>query len=152
MGFTDYHGLIGILRARQDELGLSNARLEEICGLTQGHWDKMVGPSQVRMPNFYTLMLVMDGLGLSFEAPKVDPAKVERMSRIWARQSGRRSDCIRDERTKLSKEIIKKARAVVRREDNSRAAKSRWDRVSKEKRREIARALIKIRWDRAKGA
>lgn len=43
--------VIEALRARKAALGLSNEVVDELAGLTDGHFDKVAGPSRTKRPN-----------------------------------------------------------------------------------------------------
>lgn len=134
------HELIALIRRRQAELGMSNADIDDRCGFTTGHYDKMYGPSAVRGINLDSHLAVMDVLGLS-QVLEIDPSK-------QVAPGTRQAVYVRPQ-SRLSKAVIKKARPVVMSEWGLAANKARWDRVPKAKRREIARQLAQFRWKRA---
>src|SRR5262245_20322700 len=55
--------IIEALRARKAELQLSDALVDEIAGLTSGHWGKIT--ARERSPTVYTLMSIVGALGLA---------------------------------------------------------------------------------------
>jgi hypothetical protein len=74
------------LPARKAELQLSNATLEELVGLCQGHLDKVIGPSRTRGMSLHVMLVLVGALGLAVQRP--DPnAKV---ARWWERRDHRR--------------------------------------------------------------
>jgi hypothetical protein len=79
---ADGPSLLDALEARRNELGLSNATVEELGGLTSGHLTKIAGPARSRSPTLATLDRLMVVLGLSFVLVR-DPEKVERVQSRW---------------------------------------------------------------------
>jgi hypothetical protein len=78
----DYEDLVQALRARQDEIGLSNHLLDELAGFTEGHTDKLIGPSRTKTLGSFSLQTLLDALGLSFVIVE-DLDKVRRMESRW---------------------------------------------------------------------
>ena len=138
--FTDYNGLVELLRARKAELQVSNAVLDDLCFFTSGHVDKLIGATPTKSLGAATLGILMDRLGVS-GVLFVDPAKADRVA------TERRFQVFVRESTRIGKEALRRARAVVRREDAQKAGKARWAGVSPAKRREIAREWAKRRWE-----
>ena len=48
--------------ARKDALGLSNAMVDELSGFADGYFDKIAGPSRVKLPSLFSLMTTASGL------------------------------------------------------------------------------------------
>src|ERR1700719_4452384 len=94
--FADPDGLVTLLRVRQVEIGLSNEGLERLCGFAAGQIDKYLGPSREKAPGAFVLATLMDALGVS-GALYVDPAKVARLSKAWAREGRRSASSVRVE-------------------------------------------------------
>jgi hypothetical protein len=60
--------LIAALRQRKDELQLSNAVVDDLAGLVEGHTDKVLGPTRTKKsPNIITLMCLAGALGLAVQ-------------------------------------------------------------------------------------
>jgi hypothetical protein len=78
--------LVDYIRARKEELGLSNEFIEEKCLMTKGHCGKLIGPSREKnlskfpMDYFFSL--------LAFQlVPQPDPEQEARMHGKWERRS-----------------------------------------------------------------
>jgi hypothetical protein len=55
------------VRVDEAKAAISNAAVDELAGLTPGHWDKATGPSRVRMLTLVTLMALCGALGLAVQ-------------------------------------------------------------------------------------
>jgi hypothetical protein len=84
--------ILAALRARKNAVGLSNEALEHRAGLCGAFVDKMLGPSQTRVPSVHTLALLAGGLGAAFQlvedplARPIDPADRRQESRVRSRR------------------------------------------------------------------
>jgi hypothetical protein len=104
----DYQSLVAALRAVQRFIGISNACLEEISGLPSAAADKYLGPSQTKRIGPNTLGLLLGGLGIRLRV-EIDLEQTQRLAHRWEK---RRADHVR-EHTRLSKEILAKARPII---------------------------------------
>lgn len=159
--FADPDGLVTLLRARQVEIGLSNEGLERLCGFAAGQVDKYLGPSREKAPGAFVLATLMDALGVS-GALYVDPAKVARLSKAWAREGRRSSSSVRVETPRVSKRLVKRVMldfgrkrmasvpAGARTELARKAAQSRWAKTTEEERSQVAIYMNAVRWGRRK--
>jgi hypothetical protein len=145
--FTDYPSLVALLRRRKDELGLSDAALEQLGEFAPGQVNKMLGPSLEKSLGKITLPIMLDCLGLS-GVLYVDPRKVERMSPLWADEGKRRDANVREEHTRVSKVTIRRARQAVLNENASKGGRAAWANKSPALRRRLMRALAKKRYVR----
>ena len=68
--------LIAALRARKDELELSNAVVDELSGMTDGYFDKVAGPSRIKTLGLCGLMAIAGALGLAVQLVPDPDAKV----------------------------------------------------------------------------
>src|ERR1700719_2186727 len=105
--FADPDGLVTLLRARQVEFGLSNEGLERLCGFAGGQVDKYLAPAREKAPGAFVLATLMDALGVS-GALYVDPAKVARLSKAWAREGRRSASSVRVETPRVSKRSVRR--------------------------------------------
>jgi hypothetical protein len=152
--FADPDGLVTLLRARQVEIGLSNEGLERLCGFAAGQVDKYLGPSREKAPGAFVLATLMDALGVS-GALYVDPAKVARLSKAWAREGRRSAASVRVE-TRVGKSVMSrvmrdlgKKRMAVR-TAAVRTVGARWANTTTEERRQVSLYMHAKRWGRAK--
>lgn len=143
--FDGPDAMVTLLRARQVELALSNEALEEICGFARGQVNKYLGPSREKAPGAFVLCTLMDSLGLS-GVLYVDPTKVARLSKAWAREGRRRGSNVRGEPSRVSKVIVKRARPEVLRERSRQAALARWKATTREERVQISEYMHHCRW------
>jgi hypothetical protein len=128
--------IILALRARKDELGLSNVVLEELAGVCAGHWDKACGVTRVRVPTLDTLMMFAGALGLAIQFLPDPDAKI---ARRWERRKEQRVH----DNGRISKVAIKRARPIVLAESARRAASALWAGKTPEQRQaHIARMNI----------
>jgi hypothetical protein len=119
--FSDYASFVALLRARKNELGLSDLVLDELAGLAGGYSQKVLGPTQVKGIGPLSFTGLLDALGLSGTL-YADPAKVARLSGQWQRRdrAGVR------ENHRLGKVAIAKARPIVMAELATMGGKARW--------------------------
>jgi hypothetical protein len=158
--FADPDGLVTLLRARQVEIGLSNEGLERLCGFAAGQIDKYLGPSREKAPGAFVLATLMDALGVS-GALYVDPTKVARLSKAWAREGRRSASSVRVETPRVSKRAVKRVMqhlgkkgmtsvATVATEAGRKGGKSRWANSTPEQRSQAAIYMNHVRWGRPK--
>lgn len=144
MQWTSADELLGLLRARQQELGLSNAALEQVCGLSGGQANRWLGPGREKSPTLASLCLILDGLGLSGTL-HVDAEKEARVGPLWARAGRRAGEQVRTTTVRVSKIAIARAKSVVMSEAGRRAALARWKNTTKAERRAVNRFLLSHR-------
>lgn len=68
-----YDDLIAVLRARQAELKLTNEGVERAAGFSDGHWDKIVGPSRIKHFGPMSFDTALETLGIALEVRKIAP-------------------------------------------------------------------------------
>jgi hypothetical protein len=113
--------LIDALRARQHQIGLSDAGLEHAAGLAAGHVSKLLAPARRRSPTLATVDRLMSVLALSIVLVH-DPSKMR------GRPLPRRDDTQVRMRA-ISRSAIAAARPHVFDELMRRASTRRWARV-----------------------
>jgi len=126
--------ILEALRTRKETLGLSDAIVDELAGLTGGHWNKVAGPSRIKTPSLYTLMSVIGALGLAVQLVE-DPE-----SRVRSRWERRRNNNAHDN-GRLSKTAIRKARPIVLSQWARAANAVRWSRTTAAERQLIVARL-----------
>jgi hypothetical protein len=143
--FTSAHELLDRLRARQVEIGISNQNLDALCGFAAGQIDKYLGPSRSRSnPGIEAVICMMDALGLSADL-HVDAQKVARMRERW---DARRKAAVRAQPSRISREMVKRARPLVLNELRSKGGKARWADITAEQRSFAMLAVVAVRWNR----
>jgi hypothetical protein len=133
-----YADVIAALRARKDALGLSNAVLDEIAGLTDGYTDKALGPTQAKRPSTYNLLSLIGALGLAVQLVEDPDTKVQRR---WTK----RRDNLASDNGRISKAAVKKARPLVLAELARNGGLSWWASMSPEQRQAHIAKLNKAR-------
>jgi hypothetical protein len=119
--------VIESLRARKDAIGLSNETLEDICGLTTGHADKVLGPSRVRSPSLALLMALVGALGLAVQL--VARSRSQSLAAVAHRECD-------DHR--ISKVAVQKARPIVLARAARKAVNARWAKTTRKQRKAIS--------------
>jgi hypothetical protein len=77
--------LADYLHFRRNQLGLSNEALEQLCGMTKGHVDKLMGPARVKTLSKYTLDCLLAALAIQL-IPEPDLAGEAKMQGRWERR------------------------------------------------------------------
>jgi hypothetical protein len=126
--------ILDALAAKKVELQLSNAMVDDLAGLTLGHFDKIAGPARDRLPKLPTLMAVIGALGLAVQLVE-DPDTT--VARRWQK---RREDQARGN-GRISKAAIKRVRPILMRELALKAVRARWSKSTPEQRAATVAAL-----------
>jgi hypothetical protein len=81
-----YEDLVGVLRARCDELDISFRTLDEVAGLADGYAAKLLAPGSMLTMGRGSMAAVLGALGIALVAVE-DPAALERVrSRLQKRR------------------------------------------------------------------
>jgi hypothetical protein len=129
--------IVSALRSRKEALGLSNAVVEEIAGLTIGHWDKACGPTSVKSPNLYTLTALAGALGLAVVLVEDPDAKVRRR---WQR----RQESMAPRKRRIGR--LRRLKSEAIQELARHAGKARWAGTDPDSLRQHMSELAKRRW------
>jgi hypothetical protein len=137
---ASHNELIDVLRARKEQLGLSNAWIEHTIQLADGHCDKVLGPARERGLS----QLTIDGL-LAVLAIKLvvveDEAAVARMRPMW---DGRDQKQVRPP-SRIAKSAIARALPYAVRALGRAGGVARWRGVDPEVRRKLMTAVSRAR-------
>jgi hypothetical protein len=117
---TDGPQLLDALEARRNELHLSNATVEKLADLCEGHCTKILGPSREKSPSLRTLDAILSVFALSIVLVN-DPGKAERVSPSWTRRDERKV-----RQRALSQVVLRRARPTILAELSRKAARPRW--------------------------
>lgn len=112
-GSEFYDQIIEALRARQNELGLRYAFMDEWSGRAQGYWTHVLGPSRRKALSLSALsdLAAMFGFQVHFV---LDMDAVRKMEAHWEKRQGNfRSKQYRFTAAQLSKDVVKRARPLV---------------------------------------
>jgi transcriptional regulator with XRE-family HTH domain len=80
--------LLTAVRARQNELGLSNEAVEDLAGFCAGTVNKYLGPAREKSPTIRTLFLMLEAMGVGLVLAE-DAEAVQRMRTRWAQRIGK---------------------------------------------------------------
>jgi hypothetical protein len=125
----------------RNQLGLSNETLEQICGMTRGHADKILGPSRVKTLSKYTLDCLLQALAIEL-IPQPD---LEQETKIRGRWEGRDGTAVRAA-GRVSAATMQRARPHLFAELGRAGGAKRAASLSAKHRSEIARVAAKTRW------
>ena len=138
---TNHNELIEALRARKEALGLSNAWIEHVIQLSDGHCDKILGPARERGLS----QLTSDGL-LSALAIKLiiveDEAAAARMRPMW---EGRDQRQVRPP-YRIARATLRYATPHVVRELGRRGGLKTWRKIDPRLRSRLMSELANLRW------
>lgn len=134
---------VEVFRIMKEHWGLTNGFCDDVGGLTEGHTDKILGPTEDRRVGYGTFALFMELCAIEFH-PRISPEAILRMEAIWEKRERPLYPNARVKR--ISKKLIERAKPHVfkecgrigglvsahmrtpaqRSESASKAAKSRW--------------------------
>jgi hypothetical protein len=129
----DGQQLLDALEAKRNELHLSNAAVEKLANLCDGHCTKILGPSREKSPTLRTLDAILEVFALSIVLIN-DPSKAARVQPLWKVR-----DASHVRRHQLSSVTISRARPHILAELARRASRPRWAGVNA---RTFMRALM----------
>jgi hypothetical protein len=136
--------LVDFIYARKNELGLSNAFVEQACNMTAGHCDKLLGPSREKNLSKFTLDYFFTLLAFEL-VPRPDPEQEARMLPKWEK----REECqVRTGPRAVSKKLLELTRPIVQRAFGKLGNEARNRVLAREQRSEIARVAAETRWRR----
>lgn len=131
-----------VFRMMKERLGLTNAFIDDAGGLTDGHTDKILGPSESKSWGPTTFDLFCEMFAIEFHV-HVDMAAVKRMEAVW---EGRKRPAEYSETKRVSAKLLEKAKPHVLRAHLKAANTARNAMLSCEHRSQIARKAAKARW------
>lgn len=120
---TDYDGLIEAFRAAKALRGLSDSMVDELGGLTRGHSEKVLGPSQTKGLSPMMLETLLGVFAVKLQMV-VDVEAFKKMEGRWQRRA---ENHVRENASRVSIRVIERARPHVLREMATKAARARWD-------------------------
>jgi hypothetical protein len=102
-----YSDLITALRAVKNYLQLSNEAVEDLAGITRGHWDKVAGPCPTKKAGAMVLDALLGALAIQLIV-QPDPDAAAKVAGRWTR----RNECqIRDRR--VTQAMLDRCRPVI---------------------------------------
>jgi hypothetical protein len=139
--------LIEALRSRKEQLGLSNAYVEHQLQMSDGHCDKLLGPSQAKGMSIPVLLDMIELFGARLVI-QVDAETEARMQERWERRDARKVHPPR----RLSAHLMRIATTQLYRRLSQLGNEARKIKLPREARSSIARAAAISRWQRHRAA
>lgn len=143
--------VVDLFRVLKEHWALTNEFCDGAGGLTGGHTDKVLGPTEIKRLGYDTFALFMELFAVEFH-PRLNMDAVKRMEAVW---EGRERPLYPNAKVKrISKKLVERAKPLVfketgriggivcahmrtpaqRSESARKAAKSRWRKHRREKR------------------
>ena len=140
---------VEVIRIMKEHWGLTNEFCDDVGGLTSGHTDKVLGPTESRRLGYDTFALFMELCALEL-VPRINMDAVKRMEAIWEKRERPLYPNAKVKR--ISKKLIARAKPHVfeetgrlggmvtahlrtpaqRSESASKAARSRWRKIRRQ--------------------
>lgn len=161
---VDYASLVDGLMARKAELGMSNATLDEIAGLTPGHAGKLLAPASPKVLGQMSFGLMLQALGLKVWLVEDEEATARLRSRYSPRNASRAHEGVPKQASirRVMREVGKRGNAArhaklsaeTRREiaaiAGSAGGRATAAKLTRNQRRVLARRLANARWAKRK--
>ena len=130
--FSDYAGMLNMLRSRVAELQINGERFDEFAGLPRGYLSKLIGANPTRHMGITSMGLLFDALGISCVVIENQQTTARLKSRLIPRNNSfsRRTSLYVNGITDRQWQRIQKL-----------GRQARWKRLSKQQRSEIMRAV-----------
>jgi hypothetical protein len=139
----DYQQITNVFRMMKEHWGLTNKFCDDVLGFTDGHTDKILGPSEQKRWGPSTLHALMELFGIEFRV-YLDVEAVKRMEAVWDNKAPR---WFKDAKVgRISKKLVERAKPEIYSEMGKRSAVSRMSCLTAEHRSKIARKAAKSRW------
>lgn len=132
-----------VFRVMKDRLGLTNEFCDAVGGLTSGHTDKILGPSELKNWGPTTFDLFCEMFAIEFHV-RVDMDAVKRMEAMWEARVKPRA---LPQPAKLSDKLLKRVTPHVAQAIGKKGAAVRNLMLSAEHRSEMARNAAVSRWE-----
>lgn len=138
-----HQDIVEVWRVMKERLGLTNEFCDDVGGLTKGHTDKLLGPSESKKWGPTTFDLFCEMFAIEFRV-HIDLDAVKRMEAVW---EGRERPLYPNAQVKrISKKLIERAKPHVLKANCKRANEARNAMLSCEHRSKIARKAARARW------
>ena len=132
-----------VFRMMKDHLGLTNEFCDAVGGLTSGHTDKILGPSELKNWGPTTFDLFCEMFAIEFHV-RIDMAAVKRMEEVWEARAKPRS---LPKPPKLSDKMLKRVAPHVAKVTGRNGGIARSAMLTPKQRSEIARIAALARWE-----
>lgn len=141
--FTSYETMREAFRLAKTLRGMSNTRCDELANLSEGHTDKILGPTgrQGFSPLSFDAFCWM--FAVKFVAVP-DPDREQEMAPFWADRQ-RKGAYVRLSTSRISRILIERAKPAIYKAQMAMARAVRNERLSPEERSAIARKAAKAK-------
>jgi hypothetical protein len=128
--------LIEVFRLMKDRLNLTNEFIDDVGGLTKGHADKILGPSESKNIGPVTFDLFCQLFAVEFHV-RLDMDAVKRMEAVWEKRERPLYPNAKVKR--ISKKLVQRAKPYVLRDNASLGGKARANLLTSKQVARIAR-------------
>lgn len=133
--------LIDLLRARKDELGLSNQFVDQVGGIAAGHCDQLLGPSAHKSLGRHSINALLGVLAVKI-ALVVDEEQLRVMEGKFEARITRNVHAS----SRISQRAMDRIKPIVLSEWSTAANAARNKLLTRKQRQEIARNAAKAKW------
>lgn len=137
---------VDVFRIMKEHWGLTNGFCDDVGGLTTGHTDKILGPTEEKRLGYDTFALFMEMCVIEF-VPRINPEALMRMEAIW--ETRERPLYPNAKNRPISKKLIERAKPHVLKECASAGGHKRALSLPGKLRSKIARKGGKSRMKKA---
>lgn len=140
---------VDVFRLMKERLGLTNGFMDDVGGLTPGHTDKILGPTEEKRLGYDTFALFTALCAIEFRV-HIDMDAVKRMEAIWEKRERPLYPNAKVKR--ISKKLVERAKPLVMKDTGRVGGIVRSHVLTPKHRSDIARKAAKARWkkERAK--
>ena len=140
--------VVELFRILKEHWQLTNEFCDQVGGLTSGHTDKTLGPSETKRLGYDTFALFMELCAVEL-VPRLNPEAVARMTDVWEK---RRRALEHSGNPKISPKTLAKAKPVIFRQMQQLSTIAKMACSTAEHRSRIGRKAAKSRWRKVKAA
>jgi hypothetical protein len=142
---TSIEELLAALRARRDEIGITNESIDSIAGLPDRYASKLLSPDPSRSFGEMSLGSILGALGLGIATVVIheDPEQTARVSHRWTQ---RKRPHYRLGKPRIGEALIERAKPAVLRDLSKLGNSARQAMLPAKQRSAIARKAARARW------
>jgi len=135
--------VVDVFRLMKEHRGLTNDLCDDRGGLTKGHTNKILGPSEERGITYGTFALFCELFAVEF-VPRINPEAEKRMSAVW---EGRERPLFPNGGVaRISKKLVERAKPLVLKEFSRSGGRASGALRSGSKGSEIMRKVVRARY------
>lgn len=144
-----HQDIVEVFRIMKERLGLTNEFIDDAGGLTKGHADKILGPTESKNWGPTTFDLFCEMFAIEFRV-HIDMAAAKRMEAVW---EGRERPLYPHAQVRrISKKLVERAKPLVLRDFAALGVAARQVMLTGEHRSKIGRKAAKSRWKKARAS